>query len=358
MLKKSPQKKYQIAKRQSFLPMRLGAEAALAVLIVAVFSVTSLQSVLLRTPQLASVISAVLVDLANTDRVSEDVGMLKVSPVLQAAAQAKANDMAAKGYFAHVSPEGLDSWYWFRQAGYSFTYAGENLAADFSDSADVEKAWLASPTHRANLMNAHFTEIGIATAEGTYEGHPTTFVVQMFGTPAPSRLAQGASQTQAAASSEKPASVAAVSSEASGSNAQVLGASRSPSPAPSIATVTTVEPKPHTALTKAVALAYRSDNTQTLALATPAVQMQAPFWGFFASAPKTTLRYAYYFLGLLVLVVLIARTGIEIRLHHMKHIAYGGGLMVMMFGLFFIADRMIFTPPQLVVNDTGSALAT
>ena len=356
MLKKSPQKKYQITKRQSYLPMRLGAEAALAILIVAIFSVTSLQSVLLRTPQLASVISAVLVDLANTDRVSEDIGTLKVSPILQAAAQAKANDMAAKGYFAHISPEGLDSWYWFKQAGYSFSYAGENLAADFSDSADVEKAWLASPTHRANLMNAHFTEIGIATAEGTYEGHPTTFVVQMFGTPPPSKLAQGA--PQAAASSEKLASVAVVSNAAQGSNAQVLGASKAPSPTPVKAAVATIQPKPHTAIAKAAALAYRSDNTQTLALATPAVQMQAPVWGFLASAPKTTLRYAYYFLGLLVLIVLIARTGIEIRLHHMKHIAYAGGLMVMMFGLFFIADRMIFTPPQLVLNDTGSALTS
>ena len=48
------------------------------------------------------------------------------------AAQAKADDMATKGYFAHTSPDGKNSWYWFKQAGYTFTYAGENLALDFS----------------------------------------------------------------------------------------------------------------------------------------------------------------------------------------------------------------------------------
>jgi hypothetical protein len=40
-----------------------------------------------------------------------------------------------------------------------------------------------SPTHKANILNGKFTEIGVATAEGTHKGHKTTYVVQMFGTP-------------------------------------------------------------------------------------------------------------------------------------------------------------------------------
>src|SRR5262245_27691270 len=93
-------------------------------LIVSIFLLTSLNTFLIQNNQYASVISSVLVDLVNGDRASQQIGGLTVNPVLVAAAQAKANDMAQKSYFAHVSPEGRDSWYWFKQAGYSFEYAG------------------------------------------------------------------------------------------------------------------------------------------------------------------------------------------------------------------------------------------
>ncbi|MCL9972303.1 MAG: CAP domain-containing protein [Candidatus Pacebacteria bacterium] len=137
-----------------------------------------------RVPTVAAVISSVLVELTNVDRATQGLGTLTVSPVLTEVAQAKANDMAAKGYFAHTSPEGLTPWHWFKEKGYRFAYAGENLAVDFSESADVQRAWMNSPTHRANVVGTQFTEIGIATANGTYNGRPTTFVVQVFGTPA------------------------------------------------------------------------------------------------------------------------------------------------------------------------------
>ena len=134
--------------------MRLLEGAALGTiitLIVGVFFVTVLQQVAIRTGQSAAVISAVLVDLVNGDRAGNgEEGALTINPTLVAAAQAKANDMAAKGYFAHIAPDGKDSWYWFAQQDYTFDYAGENLAVDFSDSGDVERAWMNSPTHRAN----------------------------------------------------------------------------------------------------------------------------------------------------------------------------------------------------------------
>ena len=132
----------------------------------------------------AAVIASALVDLTNADRTANQLSTLTVSPALTAVAQMKANDMAAKGYFAHVSPEGLSPWHWFRQGGYTFIYAGENLAIDFTESVDVERAWLNSPKHRENILGAQFTEIGIAVATGTYQGKQTVFVAQMFGTPA------------------------------------------------------------------------------------------------------------------------------------------------------------------------------
>ena len=132
----------------------------------------------------ATVLPAVLVDLTNDARVSNDKWVLTRNPILDSAAQLKAEDMAKLGYFAHTSPQGLTPWHWFGQAGYSFAYAGENLAINFNESVDVENAWLNSPSHKANILNNQFTEIGIATVDGIYQGYPTTYVVQMFGKPA------------------------------------------------------------------------------------------------------------------------------------------------------------------------------
>ncbi len=132
----------------------------------------------------AEVLPAVLVDLTNKDRSSNGEPSLTRNSVLDTAAQLKAQDMANSQYFAHTSPTGVTPWHWFSQVGYYFTYAGENLAIDFNESADVENAWLNSPKHKENIMSTNFTEIGIATAQGYYNGSPTTFVVQMFGTPA------------------------------------------------------------------------------------------------------------------------------------------------------------------------------
>src|SRR6185369_13608321 len=108
-----------------------GLVSLLMFLIVSIFSLSVFDHYLLGNSSLASVISAVLVDLTNGDRTANNIGGLTVSPVLTQAAQAKADDMVANEYFAHISPGGKDSWYWFKQAGYSFYYAGENLAVDF-----------------------------------------------------------------------------------------------------------------------------------------------------------------------------------------------------------------------------------
>jgi uncharacterized protein YkwD len=136
-----------------------------------------------RSAQFAAVMTSVLVLETNDKRATENLSNLHVNETLVLAAQMKANDMAVKGYFAHNAPDGKDPWYWFQQAGYDFAAAGENLAVNFTDSTDVTNAWMASPLHRANIMSGNYTEIGIATAEGTFKGKPALFVVQEFGRP-------------------------------------------------------------------------------------------------------------------------------------------------------------------------------
>ena len=80
---------------------------------------------------LSAIYASVLVTLTNQNRVNSNVPELKVSPILEKAAQMKADDMATRSYFAHNTPEGRTPWYWFEKAGYKYVYAGENLAVNF-----------------------------------------------------------------------------------------------------------------------------------------------------------------------------------------------------------------------------------
>jgi uncharacterized protein YkwD len=156
------------------------------VLVVAIFIFAgsiSINSFIRSTSLGASVYSSVLVDLTNDARKVDNLPILALNDKLTSAAQLKANDMAESGYFAHTSPEGVTPWHWFNEAEYTFVFAGENLAVDFTESEDVENAWLNSPKHRENILDPRFQEIGIAVKPGIYQGHETTFVVQMFGTP-------------------------------------------------------------------------------------------------------------------------------------------------------------------------------
>lgn len=141
------------------------------------------QYLLTKTDLLASIYPKVLAQLTNEDRNKASLSELTTNPVLEEVARLKAEDMAAHGYFAHNSPTGVTPWHWFAKAGYEYDYAGENLAINFSDSKDVVEAWMNSPTHRANILNNNYTEIGIATARGTYEGKEAVWVVQSFGKP-------------------------------------------------------------------------------------------------------------------------------------------------------------------------------
>ncbi len=131
----------------------------------------------------SAIYASVLVNLTNRDRIANNLSHLAVNPVLEVAAQMKADDMASKGYFSHNTPDGKTPWYWFEQAGYQYKYAGENLAVNFKDSEEVHTAWTKSRGHFLNIINPKFTEIGIATSTGVYKGREAIFVVQMFGAP-------------------------------------------------------------------------------------------------------------------------------------------------------------------------------
>lgn len=142
----------------------------------------------------SAITPANIISLTNETRRNLELPELATDPKLMQAAQAKAEDMFLNGYFAHTSPSGVAPWHWFKTYGYNYRSAGENLAAHFTEAEDVEAGWMASPTHRDNIVSDRYAEIGVGVAQGMYDGYQTTFVVQMFGF----ELDQEDSQTESA----------------------------------------------------------------------------------------------------------------------------------------------------------------
>ncbi|MDB5238104.1 MAG: hypothetical protein JWM46_374 [Candidatus Kaiserbacteria bacterium] len=195
-------------KPQIFSRQSVGALVLCLLLIEGIYLI-QIHVVLKNNGFLAAVLPAAITSLTNADRSSQGLSSLTEDPLLAQAAQAKANDMAAKGYFSHVSPDGKTPWYWFDSVKYPYSYAGENLAVDFTDSQDVETAWMNSPMHRANILKAQYTRIGIGIAQGMYQGKETTFVVQFFATRAEDSSAAAAAVVSNASVATVPATALA-----------------------------------------------------------------------------------------------------------------------------------------------------
>ncbi len=141
-----------------------------------------------------------IIKFTNQQRTQNGLPPLIENQILDRGAEAKAADMFAKNYWAHFAPDGTSPWYFFNKAGYGYLYAGENLAKNFDSSNQVVTAWMNSPSHRENLLNPKYRDIGIGIMNGTLQGEQTTLVVQFFGAP----TSQAATTTFVAAASAAP----------------------------------------------------------------------------------------------------------------------------------------------------------
>ena len=124
-----------------------------------------------------------LVVLTNKERLNVGLSALSVNNKLTIAASKKAADIIANDYFAHTTPNGKPFFKWIIEETYQYRSAGENLAIAFEDPSSVIRAWMMSKTHKENLLDPYYQEIGIAVIEGEFEGDTTTITVQLFGEP-------------------------------------------------------------------------------------------------------------------------------------------------------------------------------
>ena len=126
-----------------------------------------------------------VISLTNQNREQNgNLNDLTVNAKLTAAAQEKLNDMFKNQYFEHVSPSGRGPADLANDVSYQYLVIGENLAlGNFGSDKDLVDAWMASPGHRANILNARYKEIGVAVGAGKFNGEETWLAVQEFGEP-------------------------------------------------------------------------------------------------------------------------------------------------------------------------------
>jgi uncharacterized protein YkwD len=130
------------------------------------------------------IISASVISASNLKRKEGGLKNLNESEALNQMALIKLQDMIKNDYFSHDSPDGDNLKDLAQKAGYEYLMIGENLAiGGFRSNADLVEAWMQSPTHRANIMNPKYAEIGVAVGKTTYENQPAWLVVEHFGLP-------------------------------------------------------------------------------------------------------------------------------------------------------------------------------
>lgn len=314
------------AYRPNFFSYRSLGVVAMGLVILQGIYFTQTKFVFEQTDFLAAVLPAVLTGLTNEDRVEQGLPLLTRDERLAQAAQLVANDMAEKGYFAHYSPDGMSPWYWLDQVDYQYIFAGQNLAVNFTDSKDVEEAWLNSPTHRANIMKREYTRIGIAVAEGQYQGESATFVVQYFATPTsvavlPNEGLSTVASPEASPRVEEPQgnpTAAGVPSASNEESLRVLGTQDSPE------------------------------------IIIAAVEEPVNFGTRLATSPHSTLMYLLSFIAAVVTVLLAIATATHLRVQYVEVI--GGGLALLVLTIAFLAGNMLIDPGVTVPVDSGGSM--
>ena len=131
---------------------------------------------------IASFSAEQIIALTNAKRMENSLPALSHNTKLASAASTKSGDMFTSDYWSHNSPSGRSPWSFISASGYKYIYAGENLARDFNDAQSVVNAWMNSPSHRSNILDKNFKEIGVSVSEGKLDGREGVLVVQMFGT--------------------------------------------------------------------------------------------------------------------------------------------------------------------------------
>ncbi len=333
-----------------FKPHFLRQESVFLILSVLIFIeilfLTQVFVVFDKTNFLASVLPGVLTNLTNEERAQNNVAPLTENALLTKAAQLKANDMAKNGYFAHTSPDGKTPWYWLDQVGYNYTMAGENLAINFFESKDVADAWMNSPTHRANIVKQGYTEIGIAVANGVYEGSNTVFVAQFFGTPVPTitKTTTPTTTTNTTTATPKPKTTT-TKPQPKPTTAKPVAVNTTPkTTAPTTTRVTT----PATNTPSEIKVLGEETTTVVNASEKNTILLQLKqFTNKILSSPREYVTYAYGAIALLVILALLLVVINKSEIKHPAIVARGITIVAVIIFLIFVNIKVLHLETKL-----------
>jgi uncharacterized YkwD family protein len=105
--------------------------------------------------------------LVNLERAKAGLPTLVIDAQLSKITSIKAEDMNKNDYFDHTSPTYGAPWDLAKHFGYTYRSFGENIAYGQRSPAEVVKAWMDSPGHKANILNKSYTNIGAGTAKNS-----------------------------------------------------------------------------------------------------------------------------------------------------------------------------------------------
>lgn len=151
--------------------------------IILVVFVLALPSEVFMSADILTIESQKIALLTNKLRQQKNLPIVQTDHRLNAAAAAKADDMANKEYFSHTSPSGETVADFVRHSGYQFKVVGENLAIGFATAEEAMAAWRKSPAHYANLIDKDYIDLGVNMEIGKFQGESLVYMVQHFAAP-------------------------------------------------------------------------------------------------------------------------------------------------------------------------------
>jgi len=122
-----------------------------------------------------------IIKLVNDQRQLHKLTPLVENEKLKKAAANKAQDMMNKGYWDHYSPDSFTPWQFITKEGYTYQFAGENLAKDYYLESSLVSDWMNSQGHRDNILSDKFEDTGVAVIKGNFGDKPSILIVQLFG---------------------------------------------------------------------------------------------------------------------------------------------------------------------------------
>ncbi len=127
-----------------------------------------------------------VLELTNAERAKAGLNPLTLNTQLSQAAEDHSDSMANDDFFSHTGADGSSVGDRVQDADYQYSRVGENIAAGQSTAEEVVQGWMDSPGHRANILNADYTEIGLGyeyLANDTGSVNYNHYWTQVFGTP-------------------------------------------------------------------------------------------------------------------------------------------------------------------------------